>query len=256
MDKPIVSRFIRTDHYSMRGGVKIDHIVLHYTTSRNIEGTIKHFVSGTPKVSAHYIIGQDGELVQMVGDEHAAWHATTMNPRSIGIEHCAKAGDKITPAQERTSALLIRWLVETYDIPRENIIPHNHVKPTSCPGDLFAAYGGKAGADKHVQQVAIEKWLADRVFVDVLPEVTEEVAMSDENTPVLDAVVVPVKKPASQSLTVWGSGWALLATVGPAIAAMFGVAITPEMIAAIGGGVGAIQTIVGRFGASQPLKMR
>lgn len=264
MDKPIVSRTIGTNNRSSRNGTKIDHIVLHYTTSRNIEGSITHFRSGTPRVSAHYIIGQDGELVQMVDDADAAWHATTLNPRSIGIEHVAKVGDKITPKQERTSALLIKWLCETYSIPQYNIVPHNHVKPTSCPGDLFADYGGKAGADRNVQNEAVQKWLTERVFVETLPElpeVTNEVSMSDETTNIgpyepIVPVTVAQPKPAAQSLTVWGSMWMILATTIPAISAIFGVSIPPDAIAAIGGGVAAIQTIVGRVGAKQPLKLK
>lgn len=158
-------------HHSSRGGRDIDHIVIHYTTSRNIGGVIEHFLTGTPRVSAHYIVGQDGELVQVVEDDKAAWHAgsSDMNARSIGIEHVARAGDRITPAQEATSAALIRWLTAEYSIPHAQIIPHVAVKSTSCPGDLFADWGGKAGADKAVQGAALAKWLEARVF---LPEMT------------------------------------------------------------------------------------
>src|SRR5262249_3331750 len=58
----------RTTHQS-RSGVKIDHIVVHYTTSRNIDGTIAHFHNDMlpPKeqTSSHYIIGRDGEPALM-----------------------------------------------------------------------------------------------------------------------------------------------------------------------------------------------
>lgn len=105
--KPSVSRQILTAHRSFRAGRLIDHIVIHYTTSRNIEDTIQHFMSGEPRVSAHYVIGQDGELVQMVPDDMAAWHAGVpgMNARSIGIEHVAAAGDRITPVRFYLRAL-------------------------------------------------------------------------------------------------------------------------------------------------------
>lgn len=112
-EKPAVNRWIETTYRSSRNGTKIDHIVLHYTTSRNIEGTINHFRTGVPRASAHYIIGQDGELVQMVADSHNAWHAgnSGMNRRSIGIEHVAAPGDAITAKQESKSIALIRWLI-------------------------------------------------------------------------------------------------------------------------------------------------
>lgn len=253
MDKPHVSRSYQTSHYSSRGGATIDTIVIHYTTSRNIEGTIQHFMSGTPQVSAHYIVGQDGELVQMVDEAHAAWHATVMNARSIGIEHVAEAGDKITEAQEATSAALIRWLADEYFIPHANIIPHVAVKSTSCPGDLFAAYGGKAGADKATQTAALQRWLAAKVFeTEPVSAEQKEVAMTDAPMP---AATPAPSKPASQSLTIWSALLTALITVGPALGHVAGYTwATPEFFTAIGGGFASIMTVLGRVGASQPLK--
>src|SRR5262249_46948765 len=145
--KPRVDRTESTGHKSARNGTAIDHIVIHYTTSRNIEGSISHFKIGTPRTSAHYIVDRDGQLVQMVPDKECAWHAGTsdMNLRSIGIEHVARTGDKITVPQSRTSIALIRWLMLTYAIPIANIIPHVCIKSTSCCGDLFMDFGGGAG---------------------------------------------------------------------------------------------------------------
>lgn len=159
--KPHVNRQEETSHKSSRGGTKIDHIVVHYTTSRNINGTISHFKDGTPRVSAHYIVGRDGELVQMVADPLRAWHAgsSPMNARSIGIEHVAAAGDAITQKQSKTSVDLIRWLMHEYDIPIANVIPHVCVKPTSCCGDLFKEFGGGADKPCAVQKSALHKWL-------------------------------------------------------------------------------------------------
>ena len=151
-----------TTHRSSRNGTRIDHIVIHYTTSRSINGTISHFKTGTPRVSAHYIVGQDGALVQMVPDAERAWHAgnSQMNARSIGIEHVAKRGDKITGAQSAKSIALIRFLMHAHGIPISNIIPHICVKPTDCCGDLFRDFGGGANKSCREQQAAIRRWLA------------------------------------------------------------------------------------------------
>lgn len=160
--KPRVDRTPWTTHKSSRNGKAVDHIVIHYTTSRNIEGTIAHFMAGTPRVSAHYIVGRDGELVQMVPDRECAWHAGTsaMNARSIGIEHVARAGDAIAEAQARTSIALIRWLMHAFSIPRAHVIPHACVKATSCCGDLFKDFGGGAGLPCSKQMAALQGWLA------------------------------------------------------------------------------------------------
>jgi hypothetical protein len=162
--KPTVDRFEATTHQSSRNGTDIDHIVIHYTTSRNIEGSITHFKTGTPRTSAHYIIGRDGELVQMVNDSHRAWHAgnSAMNARSIGIEHVARLGDEITADQAETSDKLIRWLMAEYAVPKANVIPHVCVKATSCCGDLFKAFGGGAGKSCAVQRSALHQWMTSK----------------------------------------------------------------------------------------------
>ncbi|MGQ3212308.1 N-acetylmuramoyl-L-alanine amidase [Shinella sp.] len=160
--KPPVNRWEPTSHQSSRNNTDIDHIVVHYTTSRNIEGSIQWFKHGNPRTSAHYIVGRDGALVQMVNDSERAWHAgsSAMNARSIGIEHVAAPGDEITPEQEKVSAKLIRWLMQEYEIPKANVIPHVCVKPTSCCGDLFRKYGGRAGGSCDVQKEAVHEWMS------------------------------------------------------------------------------------------------
>lgn len=161
-EKPTVNRWESTSHKSSRNNTDIDHIIIHYTTSRNIEGTISHFKHGARKASAHYIVGQDGALVQMVNDSDRAWHAgkSAMNARSIGIEHVAAVGDPITNPQAQTSIQLIQWLMDEYDIDKENIIPHNCVKSTSCCGELFKDFGGHGKANCKTQKKALDQWLS------------------------------------------------------------------------------------------------
>lgn len=119
----------------------IDSIVLHYTTSRNANGSISHFQDEDNQVSAHYIIGQDGEIYQLVRDADKAWHCKGFNATSIGIEHSAVMGDRLTQQQEAASAQLIRWLCAEYKIPPSRIFGHrwNPVTPdqTDCPGTLW-----------------------------------------------------------------------------------------------------------------------
>jgi N-acetylmuramoyl-L-alanine amidase/Fungal chitosanase of glycosyl hydrolase group 75 len=161
--KPKVDRSIDSPNRNKRNGTDIDHIIVHYTTSTSIEGTISHFKNPASKVSAHYIIGRDGELVQMVDDKDRAWHAgnSAINDRSIGIEHVAKLGQEITPDQAAKSIALIKWLMATYSIPAEKILPHVCVKKsgTDCCGDLFKSYGGGPAGGCPGQKAAVKKWL-------------------------------------------------------------------------------------------------
>ena len=90
----------------------------------------------------------------MVKDGEKAWHAANANRTSIGIEHVAKVGDKLTEAQENSSIHLIKWLMTEYKIPKENIKAHKQVLSTSCPGNIF----GDAIADTNLPK--FKAWVA------------------------------------------------------------------------------------------------
>ena len=154
-DYPGASRFVaaHTRNYrsGRRSGAVIDRIVIHITAGGpRIDGTIAWFQDGErrdPKTgrqagpsSAHYIIGRDGEVVQMVRNADTAYHASSANSRSIGIEHNANKPYRLNrrdlpPTQEQyqASAHLVAWLAAQYGIPldREHIV--GHVEAT--PGD-------------------------------------------------------------------------------------------------------------------------
>ena len=75
-------------------GKTIDAIVLHYTGMQNGEGAEDWLCDPTSGVSSHYLVHEDGEIVQMVREIDRAWHAgigcwhgeRDMNSVSIGIE--------------------------------------------------------------------------------------------------------------------------------------------------------------------------
>ncbi len=90
---PQASRFeaAASGNFRVVSGTRtIDRIVIHITDGgANINGTISWFKNPAAKVSSHYVIGQDGEIVQMVAHNDVAWHAGSANGTSIGIEHVA-----------------------------------------------------------------------------------------------------------------------------------------------------------------------
>ena len=134
-----IKEFIRSPNFDIRQrGVDIDTVVIHFTTN-TLQSAINTFKNPAEEVSAHYVIGKNGDIIQMVKDLDRAWHAGhgPTNHRSIGIEHEAFPGDRITSLQEKSSIELVRWLMAEYDIPKERIIAHKEVKGTDCPGDLF-----------------------------------------------------------------------------------------------------------------------
>lgn len=141
--KPRIKEFIQSPHRSSRSGADIDTIILHYTTASNVQSTINWFKGNPAQVSAHYIIDKNGDIYQMVADTEKAHHAGASNRSSIGIEHVAKKGDKFTPAQEKSSIALVRWLMTEYKVPAANILAHKEApgNATRCPGELFGDDG-------------------------------------------------------------------------------------------------------------------
>jgi N-acetyl-anhydromuramyl-L-alanine amidase AmpD len=116
---------------------KIDRIVIH-TMEGTLAGTIAWFKTPGRAVptAAHYCIGEDGEVVQMVPDDRKALHAGSKteagwNDRSIGIEHAGWVDDGKPPpeAMLKASAEVVAILCRKYGIPvdRTHILGHVEV---------------------------------------------------------------------------------------------------------------------------------
>lgn len=124
-------------------------IVLHATEQDSVQeslDTLRTRNSGGP-VSAHYLIGKDGVLYQLVSDDLRAWHAgpgrwgtiTDVNSASIGIELDNDGESPFPPAQIASLLKLLDDLCERLDIPRTQIVAHADFAPTRKrdPGRLF-----------------------------------------------------------------------------------------------------------------------
>src|SRR3546814_16838451 len=69
-------------------------VVLHYTGMADAASAIARVTDPEAKVSAHYLIAEDGQVVRMVDERLRAWHAgqsywrriTDVNSASVGIE--------------------------------------------------------------------------------------------------------------------------------------------------------------------------
>ncbi|EIL98382.1 N-acetylmuramoyl-L-alanine amidase [Rhodanobacter sp. 115] len=124
-------------------------IVLHFTNEHSAQealDTLRTRNSGGP-VSAHYLIGSDGHIYQLVADQLRAWHAgpgrwgtiTDLNSASIGIE---LDNDGHTPFAQPQIASLLRLLADLttrLHIPPTQIIGHEDLAPgrKDDPGPLF-----------------------------------------------------------------------------------------------------------------------
>jgi len=136
--KPAVQKEF-TPNQSSRNGAAIRRIIMHYTTTRSDESTISWFANPASRVSAHYLVSQAGKIYQFVNDSDKAWHAYNNNADTIGIEHSAAPGDKLTVAQEKATIALLKYLKSEYKIANNSIIGHGFLPEggTSCPGSLW-----------------------------------------------------------------------------------------------------------------------
>ncbi|MBA2445211.1 MAG: N-acetylmuramoyl-L-alanine amidase, partial [Nocardioidaceae bacterium] len=123
--------------------MNIDYIVIH-DTETSYDNTLA-LVQDPEYVSWHYTLrSSDGHIAQNVRPKNVAWHAGNwyVNMHSIGLEHEGYAGQNgewYTEAMYRTSARLVRYLANRYDIPldRAHIIGHDQIPgpaPASVPG--------------------------------------------------------------------------------------------------------------------------
>jgi N-acetylmuramoyl-L-alanine amidase len=128
--------------------------VVHYTEMKPVETALDRLTDPEAGVSAHYLITEEGEVIQLVPEDKRAWHAgksfwrgiTDVNSASIGIEldhpgHDAANGGYRNFAEAQIDALipLLARIVKQYDIPRANVVAHSDIAPARKidPGELF-----------------------------------------------------------------------------------------------------------------------
>lgn len=132
-------------------GVPVDMLVLHYTGMRSAAEALARLTEAQAKVSAHWLIDEDGTIVRLVPEERRAWHAGVsfwrgvrdINARSIGIElvnpghefgYRAFPQPQIAALTQLAGDILGRW-----PIPARNVVGHADVAPRRKldPGELF-----------------------------------------------------------------------------------------------------------------------
>jgi len=140
----ISTEWIGTVNFNLR---KPNFIIIHHTAQDSLKQTLKTFTLTASKVSAHYVIGQDGKVVHMLNDYLRAWHAgnsswgknTDINSASIGIELDNNGTEAFSELQINSLLALLTKLKKDYNIPTENIIGHSDIAPTrkQDPSALF-----------------------------------------------------------------------------------------------------------------------
>ena len=126
-------------------------LVLHYTGLRTCADALDRLCDSEAKVSAHYLIDEDGTTYALVAEDRRAWHAGVsfwrgshdVNARSLGIELVNPGhefGYRAFPeAQMRALLELGQGLLARHAIPPRNVVGHSDVAPArkQDPGELF-----------------------------------------------------------------------------------------------------------------------
>lgn len=126
--------------------LKVRYIIIH-DTEGSYQSSLEWMQNTQSYVSTHYLIkSSDGSITQMVRLQDVAWTAGNwfMNPHSINIEHEGFAAEGqvwYTEAMYRSSAKLVRWLADKYDIPldRQHILGHDDI-PRLSPARMADAH--------------------------------------------------------------------------------------------------------------------
>ncbi len=134
-----------------RSKKKIKFIIIHYTGMKKESSALTRLIDPKTKVSSHYYIKNNGNIIKLVPDLYEAWHAgvsswknyTSLNKYSIGIEisnpghlHGYK---NFSSNQIFSLKKLLNHLIKKYKISKECVIGHSDISPNrkKDPGEKF-----------------------------------------------------------------------------------------------------------------------
>jgi N-acetylmuramoyl-L-alanine amidase len=129
----------------------ITMLVLHYTGMPDAASAIQRMTDAEAKVSAHYVVDEDGRILRLVPEERRAWHAgrgswrgiQDINSASIGIEIVNPGHEfgyrPFPEAQMDALVPLVADIVQRHAIRPPNVVGHSDIAPArkEDPGELF-----------------------------------------------------------------------------------------------------------------------
>ena len=134
-----------------RKNKEIKFIIFHYTGMKNEKVAIKRLTDSKSKVSSHYFIKYNGQIITLVPELYISWHAgisswqnyKSINKHSIGIEISNPGHSynykKFSKEQIHSILKLTKYLIKKYKIKNEFILGHSDIAPLrkKDPGEKF-----------------------------------------------------------------------------------------------------------------------
>ncbi|UTD25999.1 N-acetylmuramoyl-L-alanine amidase [Bradyrhizobium sp. WD16] len=151
-DSSVVSDVIPSANYGDRRNNRApDMVVLHYTGMEDADGALARLCKAGTEVSAHYVVLEDGRIVQLVAEARRAWHAgssfwageTDINSCSIGVEIVNGGHDwgyPDFPSRQIAAVIaLCRGIMLRRGIVRQRVLAHSDIAPDrkKDPGEKF-----------------------------------------------------------------------------------------------------------------------
>lgn len=139
------------NHDARPAGSPVDILLLHYTGMETAEAALQRMRDAAAKVSAHYMVDEDGTIYALVPEDRRAWHAgeshwagaSDVNGRSVGVEIVNPGHEfgyrPFPEAQMAAVATLAREILARHPIPAARVLGHSDVAPRrkQDPGELF-----------------------------------------------------------------------------------------------------------------------
>lgn len=151
-DSPLVARVVASpNHEARRDVAQPDILLLHYTGMRTTQAALERLCDPAARVSSHYLVFEDGRILQLVPESERAFHAgesswegtRDINSRSIGIEIGNPGHDEGCPefpnAQIEAVIALSRDILSRWPITAFRVLAHSDVAPARKrdPGERF-----------------------------------------------------------------------------------------------------------------------
>jgi N-acetylmuramoyl-L-alanine amidase len=151
MTLPEVRDRLSPNHDRRGRPARIDMLVLHYTGMTTAEAAIERLCDPAARVSAHYVVEENGTIWRLVPETRRAFHAghsrwageRELNDVSIGIEIANPGhewGYRPFPEEQMAAVELLSCdLLSRYPIPPRRVVGHSDIAPDrkADPGEFF-----------------------------------------------------------------------------------------------------------------------
>ncbi|MEQ9642969.1 MAG: N-acetylmuramoyl-L-alanine amidase [Alphaproteobacteria bacterium] len=135
----------------MRRADAVDFLILHYTGMTSGEAALERLCAREAKVSAHYLVEEDGRVFRLVDEDRRAWHAGVaawdgmgdLNSRSVGVEIVNPGHEfgyrDFPEAQVAAVEALCLDILARHAISAAHVLGHSDIAPDRKrdPGERF-----------------------------------------------------------------------------------------------------------------------